>query len=84
MVAAVMLFSQALLLAHSHNRDPVQPQNASCFICLAAQNMSPALPNAQPETGTEMVHSFVAAETPPPPHSATTPTARQRSPPFAA
>jgi hypothetical protein len=76
-----MLFSQALLLAHSHSRDPAQPQYTSCLICIAAQNMSPALPNAQPEIGAEIVHSVVVADNPPPLHSATTPTARQRSPP---
>ena len=76
-----MLASQPLLLAHKHEQEPGQAQVAGCVTCIAAQNMSPACPNALPEIEQEIGHGPFLAEVTSALNSAGTPAARQRSPP---
>jgi hypothetical protein len=78
---AAMFLSQALLTAHSHEQDSGQAQVAGCVTCVAAQNASPACPNALPDVEQEIGHSPFLAETASALDSAHTPAARQRSPP---
>ncbi|MEQ9562034.1 MAG: hypothetical protein RLN69_05895 [Woeseiaceae bacterium] len=80
-VAAALLTSQALLIAHNHDQETGQAQVAGCVTCVAAQNASPACPNALPEVEQEIGHSPFLAEIASALDSAQTPTARQRSPP---
>jgi hypothetical protein len=81
LVLVAMLASQALLLAHSHEQDAGPAQVAGCVTCVAAQNTSPACPNALPEVEQEIGHSPFLAEIASALESASAPTARQRSPP---
>jgi hypothetical protein len=80
-IAMALLVSQTLLLAHAHEQDPGRTQVASCLICIAAQNPSPACTNSFPEIDTEIGHSPFIAETDSALRSAATPITRQRSPP---
>jgi hypothetical protein len=84
LVVLAMLSSQVLLLAHAHDQDAAKAQYASCLTCIAAQNASPACPNALPEIDPETGQSPLYAEATETLCSAPLPSARQRSPPYPA